>query len=80
GRAVGGAHISDYTQAYEKDLQQVGVPRSEVTKVAEAANLASTTKGGSKPKTGRNPKVAKEAVATEHTIRKAEDAQSEGNE
>ncbi|MFH0102750.1 type VI secretion system-associated lipoprotein TagQ, partial [Pseudomonas aeruginosa] len=49
GRA--GENISNYTQAYEKDLQQVGVPRAEVTKVAEAENRASTTKGGSKPKT-----------------------------
>ncbi len=77
GRA--GENISNYTQAYEKDLQQVGVPRAEVTKVAEAENRASTTKGGSKPKTGSNPKVPKEAVATEQTIRKAQDAQSEGN-
>ena len=50
-----------------------------MTKVAEAENRASTTKGGSKPKTGSNPKVPKEAVATEQTIRKAQDAQSEGN-
>ncbi|EMR0652952.1 type VI secretion system-associated lipoprotein TagQ, partial [Pseudomonas aeruginosa] len=77
GRA--GENINNYTQAYEKDLQQVGVPRTEVTKVAEAENRASTTKGGSKPKTGSNPKVPKEAVATEQTIRKAQDAQSEGN-
>ncbi|MGC3462428.1 type VI secretion-associated lipoprotein TagQ, partial [Pseudomonas aeruginosa] len=60
GRA--GENISNFTQAYEKDLQQVGVPRAEVTKVAEAEYRASTTKGGSKPKTGSNPNVPKEAV------------------
>lgn len=60
GRA--GENINTYTQAYEKDLQQVGVERQTVTAAAKTESAAS-----SKPVA--TPKVVpQEAVATEQKL------------
>lgn len=58
GRA--GENIDTYTQAYEKDLQQIGVQRQSVTQVAKATT--------SKPAAA---KVPKEAVDTEVKLQQA---------
>jgi len=73
GRA--GESIDTYTQAYEKDLQTVGVQRQDVAQVVAVkspaiADKASTTKKvRAKPMTGKN--VPKEAVTTERTLQQA---------
>lgn len=75
--------LSSYTQAYEKDLQQVGVKRNDVVIVANAdtAPVAAT----STKKTGKNtkakqqklPDVPKEAVGTEKNLQQAKVKQAE---
>lgn len=62
GRA--GEDIDTYTQAYEKDLQQVGVERQRVT--------AAASKPAAKPKA-----VPQEAVATEQKLQQAAAKRSE---
>lgn len=54
GRA--GENISNYTQAYEKDLQQVGVPRAEVTKVAEPRTAPALRKAAASPRPAAIPR------------------------
>ncbi|NVZ28946.1 type VI secretion-associated lipoprotein TagQ [Pseudomonas gingeri] len=70
--------LSNYTQAYEKDLQTVGVQRTDVVTVATADTapvVAPTTGKGKKQvkvvKKPPLPTVPKEAVATEKTIQDA---------
>lgn len=80
GRA--GESIDVYTQAYEKDLQTVGVQRQDVAQVVAvespaATGKASTTKKASaKPMTRKN--VPKEAVTTERTLQQATAKRAEG--
>ncbi len=71
GRA--GEDIDTYTQAYEKDLQQVGVERQQV---AVAAKVES--KPASKPAAAKA--VPREAVATEQKIQKASAKRSEAQQ
>jgi uncharacterized protein YcfJ len=80
--------LSSYTQAYEKDLQQVGVKRNDVVIVAnaDAAPVAATstsTKKVSKtkqPPKAKLPDVPKEAVGTEKTLQQAKAKQAESQQ
>ena len=78
-----GEDLSNYTQAYEKDLQQVGVQRTDVATVVAADTTSMVTTGkvnGKKPPKVKQPplpKVPQEAVATEKTLRDAKIKQDE---
>ncbi|WNZ78683.1 type VI secretion system-associated lipoprotein TagQ [Pseudomonas sp. P105] len=77
--------LNNYTQAYEKDLQQVGVQRTDVVTVATAETkpvVASTkTKKAVKPaKKPVLPTVPKEAVTTEKTLQTAKAKQDESKQ
>ncbi|WLH12663.1 type VI secretion system-associated lipoprotein TagQ [Pseudomonas hefeiensis] len=77
--------LNNYTQAYEKDLQQVGVQRTDVVTVATAETkpvVASTkTKKAVKPaKKPVLPSVPKEAVTTEKTLQTAKAKQDESKQ
>ncbi|MBT2298648.1 type VI secretion system-associated lipoprotein TagQ [Pseudomonas fluorescens] len=77
--------LNNYTQAYEKDLQQVGVQRTDVVTVATAETkpvVASTkTKKAVKPaKKPVLPAVPKEAVTTEKTLQTAKAKQDESKQ
>lgn len=69
-----GEDITNYTQAYEKDLQTVGVQRADVATVAQAhANPTAATKtggkkGGKVASKAKLPTVPDEAVTTEKTL------------
>ncbi|SDH16446.1 Glycine zipper [Pseudomonas flavescens] len=63
-----GENVSTYTQAYEKDLQAVGVQRQDVTKVATAKQPKPTTK------------VTKEVITTEQSLQKAQAKQKESQQ
>ncbi len=70
--------LNNYTQAYEKDLQQVGVQRTDVVTVATAdttpvvAQTSTKTKKKVTPaKKKELPVVPKEAVTTEKTLQTA---------
>ena len=63
-----GEDLSNYTQAYEKDLQTVGVERKEVTKVATAKQPKPTAK------------VTKEVITTEQSLQKAQAKQKESQQ
>lgn len=63
-----GENISTYTQAYEKDLQSVGVARAEATKVATAAKPVATAK------------VTKEVITTEQSLQQAQAKQKESQQ
>ncbi|AZC21571.1 type VI secretion system-associated lipoprotein TagQ [Pseudomonas sp. CMR5c] len=76
--------LSKYNQAYEQDLQQVGVQRTDVVKVATADTtpVTSTGKGKGKGKTppkAKLPVVPKEAVSTEKSMQQAKTKQAESN-
>lgn len=83
GRA--GENINTYTQAYEKDLQTVGVERKDVSQVVAAetpvtpATTKTTTKTTTPPKktTTTAKAVPKEAVSTERTLQQAEAKRAE---
>lgn len=60
-------NLDSYTQAYEQDLKQVGVARSDVATVAAPA----VTKSKKVPAKKVNKVVPKEAVATEKTLQNA---------
>jgi outer membrane lipoprotein SlyB len=63
--------LSSYTQAYEKDLQQVGVQRTDVATVAAAdatPAVAATKKGTKAKQKDKLPQVPQEAVTTEKTL------------
>ncbi|WP_223494913.1 type VI secretion system-associated lipoprotein TagQ [Pseudomonas sp. A-RE-26] len=76
--------LNNYTQAYEKDLQQVGVQRADVVTVAKAdvtpvvppANKKKGT-GTKPPKKPPLPTVPTEAVSTEKTFQAAQTKQDE---
>lgn len=67
-----GEDLNAYTQAYEKDLQTVGVERQTVAKVTEA----SAGKKVTVTPTQRN-QVSTEAMATERAAQKAQASRSE---
>ncbi|WP_260962707.1 type VI secretion system-associated lipoprotein TagQ [Pseudomonas citri] len=75
--------LNNYTQAYEKDLQQVGVQRTDVVTVATADTtpvVAPTTKTKKAVKPAKKPvlpTVPKEAVTTEKTLQTAKAKQNE---
>jgi outer membrane lipoprotein SlyB len=77
--------LNSYTQAYEKDLQTVGVQRTDVATVVEADTnspvvTTSTKKTGGKvkpPAKAKLPDVPKEAVATEKNLKDAKAKQAE---
>ncbi|ROL63426.1 type VI secretion-associated lipoprotein TagQ [Pseudomonas protegens] len=78
--------LSKYNQAYEQDLQQVGVQRTDVVKVATAdTTQVTTTSGGKrkqpvqKVKQPKLPTVPQEAVSTERSIQQAKIKQVESN-
>ncbi|WP_339527628.1 type VI secretion system-associated lipoprotein TagQ [Pseudomonas mucidolens] len=74
--------LNNYTQAYEKDLQQVGVQRNDVVTVAKAETTPAT-KGKKPVKAAKKqvlPTVPKEAVSTEKTIQTAKAKQAESNQ
>ncbi|WP_434771515.1 type VI secretion system-associated lipoprotein TagQ [Pseudomonas entomophila] len=60
-------NLDSYTQAYEQDLKQVGVARSDVATVAAPA----VTKSKKVPVKKVSKAVPKEAVATEKTLQNA---------
>lgn len=60
-------NLDSYTQAYEQDLKQVGVARSDVATVAAPAVTKSKKVSAKKV----NKAVPKEAVATEKTLQNA---------
>ncbi len=79
--------LNNYTQAYEKDLQQVGVQRTDVVTVATAdttpvvASTKTKTKKATKPaKKPVLPTVPKEAVTTEKTLQTAKAKQDESKQ
>ncbi|MCE0462655.1 MULTISPECIES: type VI secretion system-associated lipoprotein TagQ [Pseudomonas] len=80
--------LNNYTQAYEKDLQQVGVQRTDVVTVATAETtpvVATTTSKTKKPvkpakKPPVLPTVPKEAVTTEKTLQTAKAKQDESKQ
>ena len=75
--------LNNYTQAYEKDLQQVGVQRADVVTVAQADSKPVVTPGKKKgtgtkpPKKPPLPTVPTEAVSTEKTFQTAQTKQDE---
>ncbi|ERO62789.1 type VI secretion system-associated lipoprotein TagQ [Pseudomonas piscis] len=76
--------LSKYNQAYEQDLQQVGVQRTDVVKVAAADTTPVTTTGkgkgkGKTPPKAKLPVVPKEAVSTEKSMQQAKTKQAESN-
>jgi uncharacterized protein YcfJ len=81
GRAT--EDLNNYTQAYEKDLQTVGVQRTDVVTVvnADASPVVTTsTKKAGKvkpPAKAKLPNVPKEAVATEKNLQDAKAKQAE---
>lgn len=77
--------LNNYTQAYEKDLQQVGVQRNDVVTVATADTtpVVAPTKGKKPVKVAKKPPlpvVPKEAVATEKTLQAATAKQAESKQ
>lgn len=77
--------LNNYTQAYEKDLQQVGVQRNDVVTVATADTtpVVAPTKGKKAVKPAKKPVlpvVPKEAVATEKTLQTAQTKQAESKQ
>ncbi|MCG6577142.1 glycine zipper 2TM domain-containing protein [Pseudomonas sp. AF32] len=78
--------LNNYTQAYEKDLQQVGVQRTDVVTVATADTtpvVAPTTKTKKPVKPAKKPvlpTVPKEAVTTEKTLQTAKAKQDESKQ
>lgn len=79
--------LNNYTQAYEKDLQQVGVQRTDVVTVATADTtqvVAQTTTKTKKKVTPAKkkelPTVPKEAVATEKTLQDAKTKQDQSKQ
>lgn len=79
--------LNNYTQAYEKDLQQVGVQRTDVVTVATAETtpvVATTSKTKKSVKPAKKPPVLptvpKEAVTTEKTLQTAKAKQDESKQ
>ncbi|WP_110946861.1 type VI secretion system-associated lipoprotein TagQ [Pseudomonas bohemica] len=76
GRA--GENLDNYTQAYEKDLQTVGVKRTDVATVAAVDTKPATTTTSKKktPAKKKLPTVPQEAVSTEKTLQDAKTKQA----
>jgi outer membrane lipoprotein SlyB len=77
--------LNNYTQAYEKDLQQVGVQRTDVVTVATADTtpVVAPTKSKKAVKPAKKPvlpTVPKEAVTTEKTLQTAQAKQAESKQ
>lgn len=75
--------LNNYTQAYEKDLQQVGVQRNDVVTVAQAdtAPVVAQAKGKKPVKVAKKlPVVPKEAVTTEKSIQTVQAKQAESKQ
>lgn len=79
--------LNNYTQAYEKDLQQVGVQRTDVVTVATAETTPVVTPTATKSKKAVKPAkkpvlpaVPKEAVTTEKTLQTAQAKQAESKQ
>jgi uncharacterized protein YcfJ len=77
--------LNNYTQAYEKDLQQVGVQRTDVVTVATADTtpVVTPTKSKKAVKPAKKPvlpTVPKEAVTTEKTLQTAQAKQAESKQ
>lgn len=77
--------LNNYTQAYEKDLQQVGVQRNDVVTVAQAdvaPPVVPAKKGKNPPKVAKKklPVVPKEAVTTEKSIQAVQAKQVESKQ
>ncbi|PJK35741.1 type VI secretion-associated lipoprotein TagQ [Pseudomonas sp. S10E 269] len=77
--------LNNYTQAYEKDLQQVGVQRNDVVAVATAdtAPVVAPAKGKKPVKAAKKqalPVVPKEAVTTEKSIQTVQAKQAESKQ
>lgn len=79
--------LNNYTQAYEKDLQQVGVQRTDVVTVATAETTPVVTPTSTKSKKAVKPAkkpvlpaVPKEAVTTEKTLQTAQAKQAESKQ
>ncbi len=77
--------LNNYTQAYEKDLQQVGVQRNDVVTVATAdtAPVVAPAKGKKPVKVAKKPAlpvVPKEAVTTEKSIQTVQAKQAESKQ
>jgi hypothetical protein len=77
--------LNNYTQAYEKDLQQVGVQRTDVVTVATAdiTPVVAPTKSKKAVKPAKKPvlpTVPKEAVTTEKTLQTAKAKQDESKQ
>lgn len=72
-----GESLNSYTQAYEKDLQTVGVLRADVATVAAADTTSVTPANKKKAATKKKlPTVPQEAVTTEKTLRDAKTKQA----
>ncbi|WDU62377.1 type VI secretion system-associated lipoprotein TagQ [Pseudomonas poae] len=77
--------LNNYTQAYEKDLQQVGVQRTDVVTVATADTTPVTPPAKGKkvvkpPKKKVLPVVPQEAVTTEKSIQTVQAKQAESKQ
>ena len=78
--------LNNYTQAYEKDLQQVGVQRNDVVTVAQAdvtPPVVPAKKGKTPAKVAKKPvlpTVPKEAVTTEKSIQTVQAKQAESKQ
>ena len=79
--------LNNYTQAYEKDLQQVGVQRNDVVTVATADTAPAAVPAKKGKSTGKVvtkrpplPKVPTEAVSTERSIQTAKVKQTESKQ
>ncbi|BBP62341.1 type VI secretion system-associated lipoprotein TagQ [Pseudomonas sp. St316] len=80
--------LNNYTQAYEKDLQQVGVQRTDVVTVATADTTPVVAQTSTKKKNKvvqpakkkDLPVVPKEAVTTEKTLQTAKAKQDESKQ
>ncbi|WPN98188.1 type VI secretion system-associated lipoprotein TagQ [Pseudomonas sp. MUP55] len=77
--------LNNYTEAYEKDLQQVGVQRSDVVTVATADTtpVVAPAKGKKAVKPAKKqvlPTVPKEAVTTERSIQTVQAKQAESKQ
>lgn len=66
-----GENLDNYTQAYEQDLKQVGVPRTAVVAAVEPPKPASGKKGGAKVQPKVDKAVPQEALTTEKTLQNA---------
>ncbi|MDF0729334.1 type VI secretion system-associated lipoprotein TagQ [Pseudomonas entomophila] len=80
-----GENLDNYTQAYEQDLKQVGVQRTDVAVVAKAdtskvASASGGKKTGGKASKAKLPVVPQEAVATEKTLQNASGKKTEAQQ